>query len=415
MILLKVQKLMSNLFRMGDKMLTVAGIGPGNKMYITYAVSKAIESSDTIIAAKRILDEIQIDNKEIIDLAVGIDKIVEYINNFNKKDILILATGDIGFYSIAAILKKRLDMDIKFLSGISSLQYFCSKIGIQWNDIATISMHGRDENLIQTVKTNFKTFVLTGGKNSINFILNELYENKMGNLTVYTGENLSYENEKILNGKVYELKSQNFAELSVLLAINPNFQNKITTSIADSEFVRGNIPMTKSEIRAIVLSKMQLLKSHTVYDIGAGTGSISVECAIHSKKVYSIDYRQEALSLIQQNCDKFNLKNISIVNGKAPDILEGLPIADRVFIGGSDGNLTDIIKTVVKKNPDVQIVINAIMIETANKAIDCLESLGYEVDITHISISKSKKVTNGNMMIAQNPIYIIHALTSCNN
>lgn len=394
-------------------MLTIVGIGPGNKEYITYIAMKKIKESQVLIGAKRMLESFLDENIEIIDISIGLDNIIKYIkDNYNKKDITVLASGDTGFYSIASTLKQKLgeNFQINIISGISSMQYFCSKLNICWNDIAIISIHGKQEDLIQTIKNNSKTFVLTGGKNSIEYICQILCNNNMGELEAYIGENLSYYDEKITTGKITELSSKTYSQLSVIIIINPLHINIITSGIPDSHFIRGNVPMTKEEVRAVSISKLQLSKDHIIYDIGAGTGSISIECAIHSKQVYAIEYNIEAIELIKLNIEKFNISNIFIAEGKAPDILKSLPTPDRVFIGGSNGNIKNILEYVINRNPKVRITINAILLETASQCIEILECLGYiNIDIVQISIAKSKKVGHGNMLMAQNPIFIITA------
>lgn len=390
-------------------MVTIVGVGLGNKSYITYDAMKTIENSQIIIGTKRLIDTFVKKDIEVIDISIGIDKVIDYININYNKNITVLSSGDVGFYSIASTLKERLNqnIDIEFMSGISSLQYFCSKLKIKWSDIALLSMHGRDEELISTVRTNSKTFVLTGGKNSINYILSLLNKNRLDNLFIHIGENLSYSDEKITSGEVNQLINKKFSSLSVMIVENLKPINIVTSGIPDAYFIRGNVPMTKEEVRAITISKLQLSKEHIVYDIGAGTGSISIECALHVKKVYSIDFNENSIRLIESNKNKFGLNNIEVIKGKAPEILDHLPPPDRVFIGGSSKNIKDIIKLVLSKNPNVRIVINSIMIETLTQALDYLTQLNYNTDVVQVSISKLEPISYGHMFVPQNPVFIL--------
>lgn len=393
-------------------MVNIIGMGPGDKEQITFAAIKTIKESEILIGAKRMLEPFSKGNIETLDISIGLDKIVDFINtNYLKKEITVLASGDTGFYSIANTLNQKLSLYIplNFLPGISSLQYFCSKIKISWHDMIIVSLHGRDDELIDKIKNNKKIFLLTGGKNSAESILDLLFNEGLGDLEVYIGENLSYDSETIINGKVYELVNRQYSPLSVILIINNmTFYNNY--SISDLEFIRGTVPMTKEEVRAVSISKLQLNKDDIVYDIGAGTGSISIECALHAKRVYSIEFNPEALELIKLNKKKFNIYNMEIVEGKAPDILIDLPNPTKVFIGGSTQDIANILKIVIAKNQNVKIVINAIMIETVNKAIEYLNKLNFtNIDVAQIGVSKFKKVNLGNMLIANNPIFIITA------
>lgn len=395
-------------------MVNVIGVGPGSKQQMTLASVELINKSDVIIGSKRILNLFP--EIEAIDISIGFDKVIDYINENHKKfEISVLATGDTGFYSISNYLNKKLDktVEISFSPGISSLQYLCSKIKIPWNDIVSVSLHGREEAIINLIKNNSKVAILTGGYNTVSLILNKLLNNKLGNLKVYIGENLSYENEKITYGTISELLNYNYSDLSVIIVINEQPNQFYISNIPDTEFIRTTIPMTKEEIRLISIGKLNLYKDDIVYDIGAGTGSISIEASLHSKKVYAIEYNKDAIALIKQNIIKFQIDNIEIVEGKAPDSLNLLPSPNKVFIGGSGGNLKHIIENINKTNTN-KIVINAIMIETVSESLEALQSLNYNIEMVQVTIAKSKKVKSGNMLISNNPIFIITATKNLN-
>ncbi len=147
----------------------------------------------------------------------------------------------------------------------------------------------------------------------------------------------------------------------------------------DESFIRGNVPMTKSEVRSISLSKLQLEPHDIVYDIGAGTGSVAVEIALQIPHgcVYAVEKNPEALSLLEQNKAQLGADCMNIVSGTAPDICKELPAPNKVFIGGSSGNMKEILSLLLEKNPDVRIVITAISIETLTEFITCCKEWNF--------------------------------------
>lgn len=177
----------------------------------------------------------------------------------------------------------------------------------------------------------------------------------------------------------------------------------------DEWFIRGKIPMTKSEVRSVSVSKLELEPGHIVYDIGAGTGSVSVEMALHvpNGHVYAFEQKEEGCELIRKNAEKAGVRNLTVVSGKAPDSMEGYPAPDRVFIGGSGGNLGEILDLVTKKNPNVQIVINVIALESLSQTMEWMKRNGREPEVICMQVSRAEKRGPYHMMQAQNPIYII--------
>jgi len=188
-----------------------------------------------------------------------------------------------------------------------------------------------------------------------------------------------------------------------------------TSGIPDEDFERlDDVPITKEEIRTLQISKARLSPGYTVYDIGCGSGSISVEAALQvesSGKVYAVDVDSKALELTKRNLEKFGISNVSVVLGNAKEIISDLPETDAVFIGGTGGDTVDILKLCEKKlKTGGRIVIGVILIETLYFILSTIEKLNFSsVDITQVTISKSRKTSTGTMMLARNPVTIISA------
>ncbi len=190
--------------------------------------------------------------------------------------------------------------------------------------------------------------------------------------------------------------------------------NYKTPGIPDDAFERSeSVPITKEEVRVIQISKARLCPGYTVYDIGCGSGSISIEAAIQveSGKVIAIDYDPNAIELTKKNIEKFGLTNISVILGNAKEKISELDLADAIFVGGTGGDTEEIVNLCQNKlKSGGRIVIGIILIETLYSVLKSLEKLQFDsVDITQVTISKSRKTSTGTMMLARNPVTIISA------
>lgn len=398
------------------RQLYLVGIGMGNEKNRTVEAEQICQSADLLIGARRMLQSVKTEGKVVFE-SYKPDEIAAYLAEHPQYETAaVLLSGDIGFYSGAKKLYDAIErtegleqMEIYPVSGISSVVYFCGKLGVSWENVHLLSLHGRKQNLIDAVKYHEKVFVLCGEKDGISKICCKLKEYGLGDVKVAVGTDLSYEQERIVQGTAESLMKEDFAPLSVLLICNPDVKKRIGHGLDDDLFLRGKVPMTKSEVRSISLSKLRLHKDAVVWDVGAGTGSVSIEAASLAKDgvVYAIEKKDEAIDLLEQNKRKFGTDNLEIIKGLAPEALEGLPAPTHAFIGGSSGNLKEILEVLLEQNPRVRVVINAIALETVAEAMQCLKSMAFtDVDIAQVSVAKGKKLGSYEMMMGQNPVYI---------
>lgn len=394
--------------------LNVIGVGMGNHRLLTQQAWDRIGESECLIGAPRLLDAFQGLKKTFIP-AVRANEIVQIIRSQPAyTEISVLVSGDVGFYSLGNNLREAFpDRQVRFICGISSLQYFCAQIGMGWDDVNVISLHGRNQNLVGAVETNTKVFVLTGGADGVRHIGAQLSSAGFGELNVWVGERLSYEDEKITYCTVSDLATGNYDSLSVLMVLNHDARpGPVTHGIPDHAFLRGDVPMTKYEVRSVILSKMQLQHGQVIWDVGAGTGSVSIEVArlLPGSQVFAVDKNPEAVNLIKKNIDHFGLHNVIPVGGLAPEVLKDLPTPDVVFVGGSTGLIDLIFKAAQRKNYNARFVVSAITIETVSAALAAFNELGMKKpDIVQVTVAKAKAVGDNHMMKGQNPIYILSA------
>ncbi len=391
------------------KQIAVVGIGMGNKNTITIEAKEKIDEAQLLIGAKRLVEVFERTEKLVMYKP---EEIAQAIRTSSKEKIVIVMSGDTGFYSgTKKLLAYLSEWDVTVYPGISSISYLAAKIGISWEDAKIVSLHGRKENLEEAISQFDKVFLLTAG--NIDQLCKRLTSQGFGDYEVYIGECLSYPEEKIIHGKVKEMQEIITNPLTCCFFIaNGEKKRKRSYGISDESFIRGNVPITKSEVRAVTMSKLALKKTDIVYDIGAGTGSVSIEMAIAVShgKVYAIEYQEEAQQLILQNKEKFGVENLELIKGMAPEAMKKLPNPDVAFLGGTKGNMEAILIHLLKKNKKIHVVINAIAMETITTAMQVLTKLKFEnLELVQVFCAKGKAVGNYHMMTASNPVFIISA------
>ncbi len=393
--------------------VTLVGIGIGTPEGMTVEAAQVIEKADLLVGADRMLAAAADKHKPTFS-AYEPRKIGDYLELHPEyQRVVVLLSGDIGFYSGAKRLYEELeqrDFEVDALCGISSVVYFSGKLRTAWEDVCLLSTHGRSANLVGAVKSHHKTFTLLGKGESVHVLCQELMEYGLAYVTVHIGIQLGYEDEKILSGTPEELLKQSIDGLCVALIENETPFSGIRACVDDEEFSRGKAPMTKSEIRSLSVAKLQLPKDAVVYDVGAGTGSVTIELALAAVDgcIYAIERNQEACDLIEENKRKFGTPNIQVVHGLAPEAMEDLPAPTHAFIGGSAGNLKEIITCLLGKNPLIRLVINTVTLETMAEVSECLKALNLiEEETICVNVSRAKKLGTYHLMMGQNPIYIV--------
>lgn len=369
-----------------------------------------IEGADCIIGSPRLIRTFCPSNKPFFE-TVKAEETAEFIRqNPEYGSFVVLMSGDTGFFSGTKKLLPLLDFcEVNVIPGVSALSYFCSRLGISYEDIKTVSLHGRDRDPANDVLFEKKTFFLLGGEGGVKNLCSALTAAGLGSVRVTIGENLGSSAEKISAFSADSLRDEEFSALSVALVENDRPQ-AAGIGISDEDFIREEkIPMTKSEVRALCISKLRIDKWATCWDVGAGTGSVSVEMALQAEKgtVYAIEQKPQAIELLRKNAEKFHVSNIIPVFGTAPDCCADLPAPTHAFIGGSSGNAREIIAQLISKNPDVRIVAAAVTLESIADFSQCMTEFDFtETQVVSVNISRDKKLGSYHLMDSQNPIYI---------
>lgn len=339
--------------------------------------------------------------------ATRAEDILELLLASGCEDCAVLYSGDTGFYSGARTLLPLLaerGIKAEVRPGLSSVQVLAARLGRPWQDWILCSAHGTDCDPVAAVCQAKPAFFLTGGPEGPARLCRELVRAGLGELSVTVGENLGFQGERVSQMTASRCADQTFASLNVLLAEPAPRYPRRTPGIPDGEFLRAEgVPMTKQEVRTAILAKLAVEPEDVCWDIGAGTGSVSVELAFRCRAVWAVERKPEALALARANREKFGAWNLHLIEGSAPAILEDFPKPDAVLIGGSGGELPEILQAVCRANPKARVCISAISLETLHAAA---AELG-DPEVTQISVSRSRPVGRIHLLLAQNPVFLI--------
>lgn len=387
----------------------VCGLGPGDERYLTREVRDRLAGADRILTSLKDRDFLG-DKAHYLPLSEMLSFL--RVHRDADMDVVVAASGDTGFYSIASTIRRTFpDQDITFLPGVSSLSLLAARTGLGYEDARLISLHGRAGDPVPYVTYNEKVFMLTGGEQGVEAIISRLTSTGLRRkVTLYIGEKLGLPGEKITVGRVSELEGLSFQEPVSLLACNEDPTDPFR-HFRDEDFIRGKAPMTKETVRDLVVSQLAPQPTDTIYDIGAGTGAVS--CAIAQRLregiLYAIEKEADRVRLIRENIEETGSYNIEVREGEAPEGMDDLPAPDRVFIGGSSGNMAAIVDSCLSKNADAVFVVTAISLETLEEARELFAQRNRETDICCVNAAKARKLGSYHLMQAENPVYIIRA------
>ena len=399
----------------GQMPVYLAAMGGGTPETLTAECTRALQAADCILGAKRLLANLPEACTQNRVEAITSDALLAGLQRARQggaKLAVVCYSGDTGFYSGARTLLPALaaqGFSGKVLPGVSSVQLLAARLGRPWQDWALVSAHGVDCDPVAAVSQGKPVCFLTGGALGPGQLCASLTAEGLGDLPVTVGENLSGREERLTTGTAAMLSSQPFASLSVLLVEAPDVQPQRTPGLPDEAFVRGAVPMTKQEVRAVALAKLAVGPEDILWDVGAGTGSVSVELALAANRgqVYAIEDKAKAWALIRKNRETFHVWNLRLVEGRAPEVLEGLPAPDGVFIGGSGGKLPAIVEAALAANPGVRLCISAIALETVNVAVQALTDHGITPQVTQLAVSRSREAGRMHLMMANNPVFLV--------
>ena len=390
--------------------VTLIGMGSGQPENLTLQGLAALRQADLILGARRLLAVLPAGCTENRAAAYRPDEVAELLQTSGAENAVLVYSGDTGFLPGASSMMEKLEaLGVpRLVPGSLPASSCWRRRGRPWQGWNLVSAHGRTCDPVAECMQGRPTFFLTGGSEDPATLCAQLAAEGFGDVQAVVGQCLGTPEEKIFRGSVKELAAGRFNSLSVLLVEAAEVLPRRAPGLPDEAFERGDVPMTKQEVRAAVLAKLAVRPEDILWDVGAGTGSVSVELALAAPRGrYAVECRPEGYALIKANREKFRTRNLVLVEGLAPAALSDLPAPDAVFIGGSKGSLAAIVDAALDKNPDARICVSAIALESLSAAVAALTAKGRTVQVSQIAVSRARAVGGLHLMMAQNPIYLI--------
>lgn len=412
----------------------IVGVGGDGVSSLGQGALDIINQAELICGGQRLLDMFPRSQARKVAVKSNVGELAELVREkMSSQRTVVLASGDPNFYGIARSLVGRLGKDnIEVLPNVSSMQLAFARIKESWDDAALVSVHGRAvEDVISLVRSSRKIAILTDDQHTPAEIARLMMSAGLEGYRAFVCENLGGTSERVTESDLAGLLEFRASPLNVLVLLRETGAGLLDTApltaryqvsppfgIPDGEFfqrrpLKGLI--TKAEVRVVSLSKMRLCPDSLVWDVGAGSGSVSIEASLIARlgTVYAVERQSEGVALVRRNVGKFGTENVIVVEGAAPGALEWLPDPDAVFIGGTGGRMAGILDVVCRRlKPGGAIVANMATIANLNSAVEGLEARGYHPDVALVSISRSKKVAGLLRFEALDPVFVVSATRS---
>ena len=399
------------------KQVSIIGLGRSPKD-LTSTHIKQINQSDILVGGRRNLRYFKEFHGEKVEITKDLKGLIEFIKDQMRiKEISVIASGDPLFYGIGSRLIETLGREnVLIFPNISMVSAAFSRIKTSWHDVQVISLHGRDSEsgLLQALGQKDKIAVYTDPEKNPAWLAKFLLDHRIKNYTLWVLEQLGSASEKIGRYTLEAAAKMHFSDPNILVLIRLSDLEQpvtqLTLGMPDQMFAHDKGLITKAEVRSVTLSKLQLESEHILWDLGAGSGSVSIEASLFIKKgkIIAVEQRGDRIEHIKENKKRFGVRNLDVIHATLPFDMEKLPTPDRIFIGGGGKDLANIIESAgdyLKTNGIM--VINTILIQNVENALKTLKHIGLNTEIIQVQVSRQMDMPWGEMLKAQNPVWII--------
>jgi len=391
--------------------ITVLGIAPGQKALDARALEKTA-SADLLVGATRHLALLGPCRGKLMAIEGRVGEAVELVAADPALTAVFLASGDPGFFGVGALLIKKLGRgEVEIIPAFSSLQLAFARLGESWSEARWASLHGKPLDSLAPLLGASRIGLLTDPQNTPASIAAYLIDAGWGELRMAVCEDLGEEGEKIVEGSPVDFTRWSGSPLNVVLLFDRAGEpRRLGPGLPDELFLHPRGRITKRYVRAAALSALELPQTGVLWDVGAGSGSVAIEAALLRPylTVFAIEKDPEALGHIRENRRRLKAARVTVVDGEAPRALSGLPAPDRVFIGGSGGNIESILELAFSAmNPGGLALVSTVLTETFQAALAWAASTGRTADWNQLQVSHSKTTGSGTRLSASDPVTLL--------
>lgn len=391
------------------------GLGP---MDLTASHLALIDRAAVLVGGKRHLSYFRDAKALKKEISSPVSGMLDFIaQHMADKLVVVLASGDPLFFGIGKTLVTRLGPDKVIIHpNVTSMAAAFARLKLPWQDAAWVSLHGRDNMpaLAKAMDDKNLLCVLTDPENDPLAVKKQVDAHDYA-WQMWVLENLGAPEEKIFSMDEHTDLERGFSQPNVVVLQKGELaapSGPLRPGTPDNWFVHEKGLITKAPVRVLSLAALALSPDNTLWDLGAGSGSVGIEATLFLPDgfVYAVEKNQGRVEQIKVNVERFKVKNLSVTQAELPDGLGKLPAPDRVFIGGSGKHLDQVLDAVATVlNPEGRIVVNTVLMETQHLAVSVLEKKGFNVSLTQAQISQSRNMPWGRRMEALNPVWIIAA------
>lgn len=420
--------------------VTVIGVGPGSREYLLPVAEDAVRQAGVLVGGKNALSLFAGLHKEEFPIGGDLARVLDFIEANRERRVAVLLSGDPGFFSFLPRLRERFGVEnLRVIPGISSLQLACARLGLSWYRFRAVSAHGRGTAELAAARGWDRVAVLTDPRFTPAEVCRYFWKWNCDFKWVAVLTDLGLPGETVTLTSLEEGSQMEGRGYSIVLLMReePGRETAATAGMSDKAplagppapepwsgvvtpglpnraFARGKAALSQEEARALVICKARLRQGMTVIEIGAGTGAWTVEVGrlIAPGEIWAVEREPGAAQLVRENVRRFGLDNVHLVEGEAPQACQGFPVADCVLVGGSGGNLQDILEAAGGwLRPGGTLVLSAVTPDTCASAWELLQGEGWCLDETvMINVARVEPRGKARIWRGENPIFILRAL-----